>query len=290
MLGRVTIVGDSAALALDAVAAEFPTIVARAAAAAPDGVRAVCAAELFAAGERGWRLARSLDDAVDEVALVVSSRAEAVAMMTRLQRLVDRRNAASATAAFARALAAHRALYAAHDLGRPLVRADFDHARDAWQWMLRLDGAASSAAQLAALFHDVERLGSEADARVEHLAADYDAFKAAHAVVGAELMRRTLASLPLGDGVVERAADLIARHERSDGTAESLLLNDADALSFFSLNASGYLDYFGAAQTHRKIVWTLARMSPRARAYLDHVFLADDVRALLRPLAWKETA
>lgn len=289
MLARVMIVGDSAALALDAVAAEFPTVVARAAAAAPDGVRVVCAAELFAGGERGWRIARAVDDA-DELALVVSSRAEAVAMMTRLQRLVDRRNAASSTAAFARALAAHRALFSAHDLGRPLVRADYDHARDAWQWMLRLDSKASAAAQLAALFHDVERLGSEADARVEHLAADYDAFKALHAVVGAEVMERTLASLPLGDGVVERAAGLVARHERCDGSAESALLNDADALSFFSLNSGGYLDYFGAAQTHRKIVWTLARMSPRARARLDAVFVRDDVRALLRPRAWKEMA
>ena len=289
MLARVTIVGEAAALALDAVAVEFPTVVARAATVAPAGVPAVSAAELFASGERAWRLARSLDDAA-ELTLVVASRRDAVGMLTRLQRLVDRRNRASSTPSFARALAAHRELYAAHDLRRPLVRADYDHARDAWHWMLRLDGDASAAAQLAALYHDVERLDREAEARVEHLAADYDAFKAAHALAGAELLRRTLASLALGDDVVERAAELVARHERPDGDAELVLVNDADALSFFSLNSGGYLDYFGAAQTHKKIVWTLARMSPRARARLDGVVLRGDVRSLMRPLDWKETA
>ena len=290
MLARVTIVGEAAALALDAVAVEFPTVVARAATVAPAGVPAVSAAELFASGERAWRLARSLDDAA-ELTLVVASRRDAVGMLTRLQRLVDRRNRASSTPSFARALAAHRELLRrAAYLRRPLVRADYDHARDAWHWMLRLDGDASAAAQLAALYHDVERLDREAEARVEHLAADYDAFKAAHALAGAELLRRTLASLALGDDVVERAAELVARHERPDGDADLVLVNDADALSFFSLNSGGYLDYFGAAQTHKKIVWTLARMSPRARARLDGVVLRGDVRSLMRPLDWKETA
>ena len=58
----------------------------------------------------------------------------------------------------ARVLTRHRALF---DLTKPLVLADYAHALDTWRWTLRLDVGASPALQLAALFHDVERLRSE---------------------------------------------------------------------------------------------------------------------------------
>src|SRR3982750_2367120 len=98
--------------------------------------------------------------------------------LTRCQRWMDRRNEASRGPLFDRVLAEHRD---AHDLAKPLVRADYDHALDTWQWVLRLAPDADLAVQLAALFHDVERLSSEADARVEHQASDYQAFKDDHA-------------------------------------------------------------------------------------------------------------
>ena len=52
--------------------------------------------------------------------------------------------------------------------------------------------AARRPRQLAVLLHDIERLASEPDARVEHLAADYQAFKDAHARAGAQLARAVL--------------------------------------------------------------------------------------------------
>src|SRR4051794_39133111 len=82
----------------------------------------------------------------------------------RYQRYVDRRNRASATPLFDRILAHHRTLY---DVSKPLCAADLDHAIDCWRWVLRLDEEASAAVQIAALFHDVERLVSEPDVRVE---------------------------------------------------------------------------------------------------------------------------
>jgi hypothetical protein len=280
MLRRVVIVAASGALALDPVAAEFPSLTLERREAAPPDVALLDADALFAGGARGWQIDRALDGAA-ALALAARDTGDAVATLTRLQRLCDRRNAASATAGFARALARHRAL---HDLERPLVRADYDHALDAWQWLLRLDGDASAAAQLAALLHDVERLGSEADARLEQRAPDYDRYKRAHARRGAELVRALLAPLPLDPVTVERAAALVAAHDQpaaADAPAELTLVNDADALSFFSLNAGGYLDYFGPAQARKKIAWTLARLSPRGRQRLAGVRLRDDVRALV---------
>lgn len=193
----------------------------------------------------------------------------------RTQRLADTRNPESATAWFSCLLAEHAAL---HDVAKPLVRADLDHALDTWQWSLRLDPAARAAVQVAALLHDIERLASEADARIEHRAADYQAFKDAHARAGAELARDVLARAGVPREIAEHACALVAGHERPDASPELRAVNDADALSFFSLNSPGYLAYFGSEQTARKIAYTLARMSPAARRWLPAVRMPRFVR------------
>lgn len=208
-------------------------------------------------------------------------------ILTRCQRWMDRRNEASRGALFDRVLIQHRG---SHDLAKPLVRADYDHALDTWHWVLRLAPEADLATQLAALFHDVERLASEADARVEHHAADYQAFKNDHAERGAELAEALLAWVGVDAGTRERAARLIAAHEHlpepGDPDAAALsLLNDADALSFFSLNSAGYLDYFGPEATRRKVAYTLRRLRLEARRYLDGLRLRPAVAAELEALA-----
>jgi hypothetical protein len=202
---------------------------------------------------------------VDEVAL-------------RTQRLVGKRNAASDTVWFGRALTAHRVR---HDTTKPLVQADLDHALDAWQWALRLDPDASAAVQLAALCHDIERLASEADLRVEQHAANYQAFKDAHARAGAKLARDLLAAAGVPAAVIDEACSLVEVHERAGDSAEVRLVNDADALSFFSLNSPGYLAYFGVEQTAKKVAYTLARMSPAALPWLARIRMPAEVRAHL---------
>lgn len=218
------------------------------------------------AGGGPWRLDLAADrERLPDMALEV---------LTRCQRLVGRRNAASSTPLFDRVLERHRAL---HDLGKPLVRADWAHAVDVWQWVIRLDPDAGLAVQLAALFHDVERLVSEADVRVEHRAADYQAFKDEHARRGAELADEALAAAGVDAATRDQTARLIAGHER-----DRSLLSDADALSFFSLNSPGYLDYFGPEAARKKIAWTLARLRPEARERLDTVRLRPDVAEMIR--------
>ena len=80
------------------------------------------------------------------------------------------------------------------------------------------------------------------------------------------------------------AARLIAGHERpptaGDPDAAGLaLLNDADALSFFSLNSVGYLDYSGPEPTRRKVAWTLRRLRPAARRHLAGMRLVPEIAA-----------
>jgi hypothetical protein len=207
-------------------------------------------------------------------------------VLTRCQRWMGRRNEASRSPLFERTLSLHRG---AHDLARPLVRADYDHALDTWQWVLRLAPDAGLDVQLAALFHDIERLISEADARVEHRPTDYQAFKARHAVIGAALAEPLLEAAGVGAKTRRRAARLIAAHEspaapgnRRAGAID--LLNDADALSFFSLNSVGYLDYFGPEQTRKKVAYTLRRLRPAARRHLAGLRLPPLVAAELETL------
>src|SRR5436305_48053 len=92
-----------------------------------------------------------------------------------------------------------------------------------------------------------------------------------------------------GAFALTRAARLIAGHERppapGDPDAAGLaLLNDADALSFFSLNSVGYLDYFGPEPTRRKVAWTLRRLRPAARRHLAGMRLVPEVRSALAEL------
>jgi hypothetical protein len=202
----------------------------------------------------------------------------AVQLVTRCQRHLRGRNHHSATPLFDAILDRHRAL---HDLSRPLVAADHDHALDTWRWVLRLDPDASAAVQLAALFHDVERLISESEVRIEQHAPDYVAFKDAHAAAGAAMTAALLADEGAEPALVARVAALVATHEHPGDDAERALLNEADALSFFSLNAPGFARYYGPAHTARKVAYTLARLGPRGRRALAGIRHRADIAALI---------
>ncbi|HVJ88180.1 MAG TPA: DUF4202 family protein, partial [Labilithrix sp.] len=90
-------------------------------------------------------------------------------------------------------------------------------------------------------------------------------------------------------GVDERSADrvraMVARHERRRIDREVCLVNDADGLSFFSLNSPGYVAYFGATQTRRKVAYTLARLGRRALRELERVRLCPTIARFVAEVA-----
>lgn len=193
----------------------------------------------------------------------------------RYQRLCPVANDASRTEAFADLLARHRAL---HDLRLPLVRADHEHALDTWQWVLRLAPDAPAELQLAGLLHDLERVRSEPRQRIEHLAPSYQRFKDIHAERGAELVWSLLAGGPWD---AEQVAGLVRTHERRSTNPDAQLLADADVLSFFALNSPGYLRYYGAQVTRRKVRYSLARGSERIGPWMGRVRLHPLVRDMV---------
>lgn len=184
-----------------------------------------------------------------------------------------------------RVIELHRRL---HDLSKPLVAADYWHAHDTHRWVSRLRPRASLALQIAALFHDVERLWSEPDVRVEQHAEDYQAFKDAHARAGAQMLGEQLTELGLPADLVARSVALVADHERPACSAEAQTLADADALSFFSLNSPGFFDYYGREHTARKVTYTLRRLGPGERWRLSWIKLRADVADVVRELARTE--
>ena len=46
---------------------------------------------------------------------------------------------------------------------------------------------------------------------------------------------------------------------------DAVVLDDADALSFLSLMSPRYADYFGLAQTRRKVTFTLGKSTGKAK-------------------------
>lgn len=203
-------------------------------------------------------------------------------VMTRYQRLLGRRNRASASAVFDGVLRAHAGLY---DVADPLAKADLEHAVDSWQWILRLAPEAALPVQIAALFYDVERLESEPRERIEHRAPERPSAKDWRSHKALSRAFALLDGLGLSADDRARVRELVVSSERRIGDADVALLDDADALSFLSLNSAGYIDYFGVAQTRRKVAYTLSRLGPRARDKLEHVRLRPDVERLLREVA-----
>ncbi len=184
-------------------------------------------------------------------------RAFPLEVLNRCQRLIDRRNRHSQSSAFQRVLRIHEGL---HDRSKPLVRADYNHSLDMWHWMLRLDPDVSLASQIAALLHDLER----------------------------QIARAVMSSARVHEDVQDRVLNLIAGHERTSEDAETALLNDADALSFFSLDSGAYADSFGPREAKKKVESSWRRMSSAARAKLAGVRLRRDVREMLDDVAGDE--
>jgi Domain of unknown function (DUF4202) len=200
----------------------------------------------------------------------------AVEVLARYQRLVARRNRVSSTPLFQAALEAHAALF---DVSLPLARVDLEHALDTWQWMLRLEPEIGLAPQLAALFHDIDRLESEPHEKIEHRA--HRMLDDPQAQRGGERVLAILRGLGVDERDALRTRDLI--NGRIQDEADAVTLDDADSLSFLSLMSPGYADYFGLAQTRRKVMFTLSRLKAAAREKVALFRLRPDIDRLIQP-------
>lgn len=251
---------------------EFPTMIVERAEACAEGELVVDdfawrGAFDFSRFDEAIELSRSLERIV-----VRGSDAPGVAceVLSRYQRLIMRRNTASSTPLFDAILDAHASVFAS-------VKLDLEHALDTWQWMLRLEPEVGLAPQIGALFHDIDRLDGDPHGRVEHRA--HRTLDDAQAKGGAERTLSILRRIGVEEEEARRVHDLIGGHVQRE--RDAILLDDADALSFLSLMSPSYADYFGLAQTRRKVAFTLGRLAPVARERVALFRLRPDIHRLL---------
>ena len=115
--------------------------------------------------------------------------------------------------------------------------------------------------------------------RVEHRAPSYQDFKDAHARRGAAIAREALAPRgPRRRGALDRIGALVegARAARRGPRGPCCSARRTRSRSS-RCNSAGFLDYYGAEHTARKVAYTLARLRPEARRCLSRVRLRPEI-------------
>jgi hypothetical protein len=160
------------------------------------------------------------------------------------------------------------------------VPEDPRHADNTLEWLLRLEPDAGEALQVAALAHDIDRAIEAVKVRRADF-DDYDAFKAAHARHGAELLRPILTACGVAWDIVDEACRLVEVHEVG-GDPDADLLKDADSISYFDVNLPFYYQREGWAETKRRSLWGYRRLSARARKIVENIGYEEE--AMIRLL------
>lgn len=154
------------------------------------------------------------------------------------------------------------------------VPEDPRHADNTLEWLLRLEPDAGDALQLAALAHDIDRAIEGIKVKRADF-DDYDAFKAAHARHGAEILRPILDSCGVARDIVDAACRLVEDHEVG-GDPSSDLLKDADSISYFDVNLALYYQREGWQETKRRSSWGYRRLSARAKEFVNKICYQDE--------------
>ena len=161
------------------------------------------------------------------------------------------------------------------------VPEDPSHAENTLEWLLKLDPKAGPALQMAALAHDIDRaVESRKVRRCDY--DDYDAFKAAHARNGANILRAILKECGVARPAADEACRLVTRHEVG-GDYGSDLLKDADSISYFEVNVPFYYEREGWEETKRRCIWGYRRLSVRGREIAKRLTYEDQkLRCLIQ--------
>ncbi len=171
-------------------------------------------------------------------------------------------------------------------IARSSVPEDPLHSRNTLEWLLRLDPGADEALRIAALGHDIERAVEERKVRREDF-SDFDEFKAAHAEQSALMLGEIMTACGVDREMAEDVCRLVRLHEVG-GDPRSDLLKDADAISFFDVNLSLYLERNGRSEAMRRAVWGFRRLSARAREAVAAMSHGDlELDGLLREVMGK---
>ena len=140
------------------------------------------------------------------------------------------------------------------------VPEDPRHAENTLAWLRTLAPQADQALQIAALAHDIDRAVEAQKVRRADYDGDYDAFKAAHAQHGAQMLQAILDQCAVAKPIADEACRLVSLHEIG-GDPRADLLKDADSISYFKVNLPLYYQREGWEETLRRSLWGYRRLS-----------------------------
>jgi len=126
--------------------------------------------------------------------------------------------------------------------------------------LLQLEPEADEALIIAALGHDIDR-AIEASRAQKADYEDFNAFKTAHALHSAQILRTIMAECEVPPNVADEVYRLVSKHETGGGR-RSDLLKEADSLSYFEVNLPLYFQRHGWEESLRRSAWGYRRLSP----------------------------
>jgi len=173
-------------------------------------------------------------------------------------------------------------LFAKSNCADPMDRKkDRMHSLKAREWVLEMEPQASSALQIAALAHDIDRTIERRRAKVKDFAT-YEEYKKQHAKESANIICEELEKEGFNDNLIERVRYLIEHHEVG-GDKEANILKDADSLTFFNMDIYPYLKGRGSERTREKIKFMYERLSDNGKRIVDSIeFRNGELRALFK--------
>ena len=176
--------------------------------------------------------------------------------------------------------------YAAHDSEiMQGVQGERLHGLDVLGWVSRIEERPASAAlQVAALFHDIDRIVTPhagGGFKGSRSGPAYEEHKRSHAKRSADFVAWLLRNHGFSPEIVDRAAELIAHHDdtaekvAASNDAELLTLVAADALAFFTSIAPRLLAVEGPDRTAEKARFMVSKLPVAARRELT-AHVVDD--------------
>lgn len=155
------------------------------------------------------------------------------------------------------------------------VEEDFGHAKNTYNWLLKLNPESGEALRIAALAHDIDRAIESRKVQRSKFKC-YDAFKAAHAKNSAKILSEILKEFKVPLPVSREACRLVVFHEVG-GDPASDLLKDADSISYFDFNLPFYFKREGWEETLRRAAWGFQRLSLRGKRIVGDLEHKDEI-------------
>ena len=154
------------------------------------------------------------------------------------------------------------------------------HSKNTLEWLLKLMPDANESLKIAALGHDIERAIEKRKVRRQDY-KDYDAFKDAHALNSANVLKEIMQTCEIDKKMIDAVFFLVRHHETGD-TDRVDILKDADSISYFDVNLPHYFLRNNLIETKRRCLWGYKRLSDEGKKIVEELnYQNKEIESLL---------